>query len=97
MIIFDGARVGGGGGGGGGLTKQGERGRFSRFSLKPPPMTYESSGTFYTFFFYFSRSNTYETHTSFNAVSRSKQMFNRQIERVFKYKSFKILLTFKIP
>ena len=53
MIIFDGARVGGGGWGGGGLTKQGERGRFSRFSLKPPPMTYESSGTFYTFFFLF--------------------------------------------
>ena len=48
MIIFDGARVGeeGGGGGGGELAKQSERGRFSRFSLKPPPMTYESSGTF---------------------------------------------------
>ena len=53
MIIFDGARVGAGGrgGGGGGLTKQGERGRFSRFSLKPPPMTYESSGLFTRFFF----------------------------------------------
>ena len=44
MIIFDGARVRGGGGGE--LAKQSERGRFSRFSLKPPPMTYESSGTF---------------------------------------------------
>ena len=37
-------------GGGGGLAKQSERSRFSRFSLKPPPMTYESSRTFYTFF-----------------------------------------------
>lgn len=36
--------------GGGGLAKQSERSRFSRFSLKPPPMTYESSRTFYTFF-----------------------------------------------